>query len=331
MIWPDFLGKSPSMITLLRALAFSLLRLGLLAVTLATLAGYLAGFHWVLELFSHFRVQLAAGALLLLALALFLGGRWSSGLALAVLLANLYPVWPYLPGIGRAEAEQPPSLRVMAFNLHNEHADLARIEAYLARKRPDLVLLTELPPGAMAWLASLRTDYPHQALDRPVSIFDVALLSRRPIAATDFDRSVSPYLPVMTARLCAEETTEPAGCLTVVGLHAANPLGASALRDRQLRLAAQKSAAVADGAVLLLGDLNTTPWSPIFGEVLEQGGLRDSAQGFALKGTWLNRNPLFGLPIDHALLGEGLASGSREVGPDLGSDHYPVVTDIYRR
>ena len=319
------------MISFFGILALPLLRLGLLAVTLATLAGYLAGHHWVLELFSHFRIQLVAGALLLLLLALLLGNRWSSGLALAVLLANLYPVWPYLSGIGRAEAEQPPSLRVMAFNLHNKHADLASIEAYLARKQPDLVLLTELPPDGSDWLATLRPDYPHQALDRPVSTFDVALLSRRPIDAADFDRSISPYLPVMTARLCTAETAELAGCLTVVGLHAANPLGASALRDQQLRLAAQKAAAVADGSVLLLGDLNTTPWAPIFGEVLEQGRLRDSAQGFALKGTWLSRNPLFGLPIDHVLLGEGLASGSREVGPDLGSDHYPVVMDVYRR
>ena len=319
------------MITLLRAFAGPLLRLALLALLGATLAGYLAGLHWVLELFTHFRIQLAVGALLLLLLALLLRKRWSGALALAALLANLYPIWPYLPGLGRAEAQPPPSLRVMAFNLHSSNADLAGVEAYMARVRPDFVLLTELPPGADAWLAGLEPDFPHQAVDRLSSAFDVAFLSRAPIAAADFDRSVSSYLPVLTARLCDPAAAEQAHCLTVIGLHAANPLGNSGLRDRQLRLAAQKTAAVADGMVLMLGDLNTTPWSPIFGEVLEQGRLRDSAQGFALKGTWMSRNPLFGLPIDHVLLGEGIAAASRRVGPGLGSDHYPVVTEVYRR
>lgn len=319
------------MITLLRAFAGPLLRLGLLAVLGATLAGYLAGLHWVLELFSHFRIQLAVGALLLLLLALLLRRRWSGALALAALLANLYPIWPYLPGLGRAEAQPPPSLRVMAFNLHNRHSDLAAVEAYLARVRPDFVLLTELPPGAADWLAGLRPVFPHQAVERTSSAFDVAFLSRAPLAAADFDRSAASYLPVLTTRLCDPETAAPGRCLTVIGLHAANPLGNSGLRDRQLRLAAQKAAAVTDGMVLMLGDLNTTPWAPIFGEVLERGRLRDSAQGFALKGTWMSRNPLFGLTIDHVLLGEGVAASSRQVGPDLGSDHYPVVTEVYRR
>ena len=317
------------MITLLRAFAGPLLRLGLLAVLGATLAGYLAGLHWVLELFSHFRIQLAVGALLLLLLALLLRRRWSGALALAALLANLYPVWPYLPGLGRAEAQPPPSLRVMAFNLHHRHADLAAVEAYLARARPDFVLLTELPPGGADWLAGLRPAFPHQAVERISTVFDVALLSRAPLASADFDRSVASYLPVLTTRICDPGT--PARCLTVIGLHAANPLGNSGLRDRQLRLAAQKAAAVSDGMVLMLGDLNTTPWAPIFGEVLERGRLRDSAQGFALKGTWMSRNPLFGLPIDHVLLGDGIEPTARRVGPDLGSDHFPLIVDLAQR
>jgi endonuclease/exonuclease/phosphatase (EEP) superfamily protein YafD len=34
------------------------------------------------------------------------------------------------------------------------------------------------------------------------------------------------------------------------------------------------------------------------------------------------------LPIDHILIGPGLAVLDRRLGPDTGSDHLPVVADL---
>lgn len=308
---------------------------GLAVCLLASAAGQLAGLHWGLELFSHFKVQLAAAALGLLVLGLLLRARLASGAALLLLLLNAHPLGPYLSGfLSSAEAVQP-GLRVLTLNLHHQHADRQAIEAYLEREEPAFVLLTELPADGRGWLRGLEESYPHQAVESLSSVFDVALLSRWPLDQVVFDRQVAGYLPVLTARACPASDTEapPAtgDCLTIVGLHAANPLGNSPRRDRQLRLAAEKAALAPGGRVLMLGDLNTTPWAPIFGEVLEQGGLRDSAPGFAPRATWLSRNPLFGLPIDHVLLGTGLEPTARRVGPDLGSDHFPVVADFALR
>jgi endonuclease/exonuclease/phosphatase family metal-dependent hydrolase len=43
--------------------------------------------------------------------------------------------------------------------------------------------------------------------------------------------------------------------------------------------------------------------------------------------TWRTTTP-FAIPIDHALCTPPLAIQSREIGPDLGSDHRPQVLEI---
>ncbi len=310
----------------------AILLIGLLSGLGATLAGLLGGLHWGLELFSHFKVQLAVLSAILLVIAVALRSAAGAALAGALMLVNLYPVWPYLSEpFGDAEAAQPPSFKVMTLNLHHRHADLAAVEAFLASEQPSFALLTELPRDAGPWLKSLRKDYPHQAVDRISSVFDVVLISRHPLRGVRFDRRISTLLPVLSGRVCPDPAAGRKGCISFVGLHAANPLGSSPLRDKQIRLAATRAQRAPAGVVVLLGDLNTSPWSPIFAEALEVGRLRDSALGFPLSATWFSHNPLFGLPIDHVLLGRGMEAVARRVCHDLGSDHLPLVSELRRR
>jgi endonuclease/exonuclease/phosphatase (EEP) superfamily protein YafD len=75
--------------------------------------------------------------------------------------------------------------------------------------------------------------------------------------------------------------------------------------------------------VLLMGDLNCTPFSPWFPRLLERGALRDSAIGYGLTGTWTGQGVR--LPIDHILVNERLrVLDYREEAEWHGSDHRPV-------
>ena len=75
--------------------------------------------------------------------------------------------------------------------------------------------------------------------------------------------------------------------------------------------------------MVLLGDLNCTPFFPWFGRLLREGGLKDSGEGFGLPATW--RSNGIGLPIDHLLVSPSWQVLERRVHPDrMGSDHHPV-------
>ena len=79
-----------------------------------------------------------------------------------------------------------------------------------------------------------------------------------------------------------------------------------------------------DTARMAVGDLNCTPWSPHFDKFLQTARLRDSALGRGVSPTWFPI-PLLGLPIDHFLVSKEIEVVNRVVGPNVGSDHRPVV------
>lgn len=77
-----------------------------------------------------------------------------------------------------------------------------------------------------------------------------------------------------------------------------------------------------------MGDFNMTPWSPKFRQLVADSHLRDTVRGFGLQPTWPAGAPQFWIPIDHVLVSPDILVVDRRVGPDLGSDHYPVIVDI---
>ena len=82
------------------------------------------------------------------------------------------------------------------------------------------------------------------------------------------------------------------------------------------------------GPVIVAGDFNTTPWSPHFRDLLATTGLRDAGTGRGWLPTWPGRLGPAGIPIDHVLVrGEVAVTGLRR-GPDVGSDHYPLIADL---
>jgi endonuclease/exonuclease/phosphatase (EEP) superfamily protein YafD len=86
-------------------------------------------------------------------------------------------------------------------------------------------------------------------------------------------------------------------------------------------------AAASDIPVVILGDLNGTPFSPWFGRLLRDGGLKDTGKGFGLPATW--RGNGIGLPIDHILVSRSWRVLDRQVHPDrMGSDHHPVIAEL---
>ncbi len=109
-----------------------------------------------------------------------------------------------------------------------------------------------------------------------------------------------------------------------------SPIGANRAhrRDRELSAIAEFVRERQRERFVVLGDFNTTPWSVRFSELLERSGLSESPLGRGLTATWTSRNPLFGLPIDHVLVGRDIQVLDQEVGRDIASDHYPVSATL---
>jgi endonuclease/exonuclease/phosphatase (EEP) superfamily protein YafD len=94
--------------------------------------------------------------------------------------------------------------------------------------------------------------------------------------------------------------------------------GLRADRDRQL---ADISAGIdLDRPYIVAGDFNATPWSAAYETV---PGARAGDPRF--EGTFPAFLGALGLPIDHIKFGGGLVLVDYRAGPDIGSDHLPLV------
>ena len=82
------------------------------------------------------------------------------------------------------------------------------------------------------------------------------------------------------------------------------------------------------GPVMLIGDLNLSTWSPYFDDLIKTSGLKDSRKGFGIQATWPVKFPLLRIPIDHCLVSPSVSISNWARGPDIGSDHFPIIIDF---
>jgi endonuclease/exonuclease/phosphatase (EEP) superfamily protein YafD len=180
-----------------------------------------------------------------------------------------------------------------------------------------------------AWVSALRPalesyPYRHEALRD--DNFGVAVYSRLPLRAARTLMLGDAVVPTVEALITAAGRP-----LTVIGTHPLPPVSIQwmNLRNQQLQLLARHLAA-RDEPALLLGDLNITAWARAFSDFLAVSGLRETRSGFGLHPTWPSPMPgWLRIPIDHVLASEELVTRRSYVGPDVGSDHRPVVVDLY--
>ena len=92
------------------------------------------------------------------------------------------------------------------------------------------------------------------------------------------------------------------------------------------------------GSAVLIGDLNTTIWSPCYQKLVDETGLVNTRKGFGILPTWPTSNNDFGLPglaarllaipIDHCLVSPELQIVQTRALSSVGSDHRPIVVDL---
>jgi endonuclease/exonuclease/phosphatase (EEP) superfamily protein YafD len=297
----------------------------LATLAVATILAYLASWSWFFDLFSHFRVQYAV---LGVALAMVFGAMMRPALAVtstAAFLANLPPIIPQFvsPALAAPLVNSAP-LRVLSFNVFRFSHQYERMRQFVSEESPDVLILLEVTPEWARSLDALSGQYEYRWVHPGDDASGIAVLSRRtPIESHVIDlggNGISSLLLTLP---------DPAGDITLLATHLSWPFGAQLAAVRNAELAAlARLARQRHGAFAIIGDLNVTPYSPRFQQLLSDASLRNCAEGGGPRATW----PAFVVPlfiqIDHCLASADVQASRFEVGPFLGSDHYPITIDL---
>ncbi len=298
------------------------------AMLVVTLAGSCGSWHWMLDLCSHFRWYYFIAAALLGAMT-WRRSRRGALMALGVtLLWNGGLLAPYYLPCTQTPATEPGlTVSLVSLNVFTANLNKQAVIDYLRERQADLVVVMEVDDRWRLALAELADLYPHQLIQSRSDNFGIGLLSREPLADGRFIDAGSTRVPTIVARI------ERAGrAFLLLATHPLPPIGAEYTRERNAQLRAVGDA-VKQSLLpsVVVGDLNATPWSSAFRDLCTRSGLRDSALGRGVQGSWNAKIGLVRIPIDHVLVPLNATVINRSIGRNCGSDHFPVeVTFVVR-
>lgn len=305
-----------------RVILVRLLQLAIAGLLLATLIGWFGQFSYLADLAAHFRLQyllLAAPVTLLLAAM----RQWkSTSVGLAILIINAGCIAPlYWPA--PAPSGDTASLKVIAVNVHVANRHHARVQEWLRSEQPDVVIVSELSTVWSQAMADLTDQLPHHIEQLDVGNGGLGVYSRFPLDESEW-HLLGDVNDTGRIRITVDGTP-----VTVFGVHTYAPFHRwmSEMRDQQFARLAELIDAT-DTPVIVAGDLNATTWSAGLRSMLDETGLVDTRIGFGLQPTWPAAPWPLRIAIDHCLVTDGIRTVNRRVGPDVGSDHFPIVVEL---
>lgn len=310
----------------IRNVAVMFLWLSMLFGFALTVLGFFPSIHWTFELLSHLRLNVIWGSLPILLLALVLRRWWIVVLAVITCVINLMiiaPVWrtPHQPLRAKTTST------VCVANVLTSNTQYELFQRVIRKQRPDVVLLVEVGDAWTQALKPLHAKYPHRFYQPRNDNFGLAVLSKHPLTQSRRMKLGTYAMPAFQASVTLPQS-DP---LTLYLIHPIPPTSPRNVvgRDTYLSELTEKINAQ-DGAKLVAGDFNATPWSEVFESFTKQTKLRDTRVGQGMQSTWPAMIPTpFQIPIDHILVSDDVALYKRWVTAPVGSDHLPVCVEIH--
>lgn len=278
--------------------------------------------HYLVQIFTHFRLQYLCISLLLLVVFLGLRSPWFVAAIAVTAAVNAIFVLPWY--FGEDEPAEGIQLKVLHANVLSKNTEYERLIALLAAEEADLVMLQEISPDWLVELDVLRADYPYSYAEAREGNFGIALFSRLPVTSiTHIDSPPFGY-PTIVASLDVGGDV-----LHVIGTHPMIPVNGDFYGARNEQLAGIAALLRKQtGPRLLIGDLNLSQWDINYASLVRQSGLRNARKGFGIIPTWPVFMPPAMIPIDHVLVSDAITVHDIHSGPRIGSDHLPLIVTL---
>lgn len=299
------------------------------------LFSFLGEYYFFFELFTHFRMQyLILFLVSSMFFIIFFNKKWLF-ISLLGLFFNGFPVLSiYLPAkvdIVRKSNE----VSLLLTNVLSSNQSYAALLNRIELKQADIIVVLELSPQWANELTKIDKNYPYQKLIPRTDNFGIGLYSKYPlenIKVVDFSIK---GIPSITANIRLHGKH-----LNVIATHPIPPMSELLADVQKIHLEnlahfiqSKSAETVSKDAKLLLvaGDLNSTPWSPRYRNLLSSTGLINTRQGQGIYPSW-SAGGIIGyllqIPLDHVLVSENIYTQTFEKLDSINSDHFPIYVEL---
>jgi len=314
----------------------------LISLFIAFILGFFNTFHPFLDSLSHFRVHLLIIFLPLLIIVAFFHEKYiMSTYFFLIVLGGGYLYWILQPfKFEEVDVTKVHPLKHVQFNLSYKNQRMEDVKKFLIEKNVDIVTLQEVTTAHKEALEEMKlveglsvkfsTKYPYFSRKKGVypyqhycnfqSVGGVAVLSRYPI---DVEKSIC----IKGEGLVSASVKVNDATINVISLHLHWPFPYGQTKQVETIRQVFKNLST---PLLVAGDFNAVAWSNTLKKIEKASdtkvvnGLRWSIN---LK-KQLPLIPAMSLSIDHVLVSSEFQVDAITVGEDLGSDHFPIITDL---
>lgn len=218
-------------------------------------------------------------------------------------------------------------LRIMQVNIHAHEEDFTALLNSVNASNPDIISFQEFTKKSESFLRDKLKDYPYRIYQAQEDCFGIALFSKAPLAGSvEFARDSagkSISIPMVKSGLQWQGKQ-----ITVIAVHLLPPLREWQVKTNQVMVDDLVRSASSARPCIIVGDLNATKSGALFKQLLHEGKLTDSEDGFFWQPSFPVYFPPLWIAIDHCLISPELKVINRQLGAATGSDHYPVVFDL---
>jgi len=297
----------------------------LAATALLTVMGQFGDWAWWLDLWTNFRYHYFVSAFLM-ALVFLAARRWTMVvISLVTALANAPAIDLTWSNSNASEIAHParPHLKIVSFNILKTNRHFGAVRQFLRGEAADIVLLQEVNAAWEKELEVLTKEFPYRFVHASESFYGLAIFSKIPWEKVEFlPLEETDGTPIIKSRF------RLAGrAFTILGTKTFPPTNGSwaARRDHQLSKLGELAQKI-DGPLILAGDFNATTWSRAFANFERNSGQRWNGGGQTP--SWPSLLGWAGIKIDHIMVSAGLSMLRQSSGPNIGSDHLPLIAVV---
>ena len=292
---------------------------------LFSIVGYLGKFNIVFELSSHFKLQyLLVGFSTFIFFALVRFKKiWLlvSAFCIIINLAEIVP-W-YFPAPALAGATPGQNLRILHSNVLRSNRQYSEVISLVKAEQPDIAVFVEVNTSWAKELSVLSEIFPYYSQQQESEAFGSAIYSKLPLE----NASVKAFSKQRKSLLV--DVKFQGKIISLILVHPTVPIKQQSFIDRNKQLAGiGEYAAQVKNPLIVVGDFNTTMWSPFYKHMVKTAKLRNARSGFGILPTWPTFLPLAYIPIDHFLISKEIGALKIRTGRNVGSDHLPLITDL---
>lgn len=309
---------------------------------LITLGPLLPSDHWLIRVWEFPRLQIVFLLLLnLVLITLFyeqdIAVMLTLGLVnLGLLVYQLFWIFPYTPLANHTvklmhSADPKRSIKVMNANVLMTNRDVHKLIALVEQYQPHILVTLESNQWWQDALTPLHEVYAYRINYPLENLYGMHVFSRIPLSDIRTAERVEEGIPSIHC-IATLDSKEQVVCHF---LHPAPPSPTeneeATERDIELLgLAKEIAANKGDKSlpILVSGDLNDVAWSPTTQAFLRLSGLQDPRIGRGAFNTFHAKYFFARWPLDHIFHSNDFHLISLARLPEIGSDHFPLLTEI---